>query len=116
VSRSIPLDALFEPILKMMDDEADPEMVNRAINSVERFHVLLIALMVMKGVDQYHGDEEKMEKIHAYVQVCKDDFIKTLDQNIELNLAANDLLHHYRSEEKTHNQKVYEDIIKEFKL
>ena len=115
MSRSTPLDALFDPILKMMDGEADPEMVNKAINSAERFHCLLIALMVLKGVDQYHDDEEKMERIKAYVQVCKDHSIKTLDQNVELNLAANDLLHHWKPEGKTHNQKVYEEILKELK-
>ncbi len=56
---------------------------------------------------------EKMEKIRAYVQVCKDDFIKTLDQNVELNLAANDLLHHWKSEDKTHNEKLYDEILRE---
>ncbi len=105
-----PIEALLGPIIQAIGDFDNIDAINDCINSIEKFHVLLIVMAALKIAKDHEGHDncEPLEKLPEYIKLCKTDFIEQLDLHLEMNLALNGV-----TLAKTHNEKVADKIMKD---
>ncbi len=109
-----PIDQLYEVMINYATEDGkgfNPDMYREFVDSAEKLHATIVTLYVVNIIAEAQDKPEILERVPGYIQACKDDFIRSVDGHIRVNLEANDLVMPL-----SHNEEVSDAIKKELDI